>query len=135
MADITVVPVNVKVAGSIVSLVQVGEAVVQGMVGYLNATTGKYMLTQSDGTAAQAQAKGFFVTPAATDGEAVISIGGTIDLGATLVLGETYVVSQTLGGIAPIADIATGDFVTHLGVAISTSLLKQAISISGIESA
>lgn len=135
MADIVVVPVNVKTSGSVVSLVKVGVAVVQGQVGYLNATTGKYMLAQSDGTAAQAQARGIFVTPAAIDGDAVLSRDGTIDLGATLAKGTTYVVSRTLGGIAPIGDIATGDFVTHLGVAISTSLLQQSISISGIESA
>lgn len=138
MADITITAANVKVeSGAVIAPapVQVGEAVTQGKVGYLDSATGKYMLAQSDGTAAQAAAAGIFVTPAATNGSAVLAKSGPMDLGATLVVGTTYVVSQTAGGIAPIADVASGDFVTILGVAVAADQLTLNIVTSGIEAA
>lgn len=55
--------------------------------------------------------------------------------GATLAVGETYVVSTTAGGIAPIADISSGDFPTHLMVAKSTTKAKLKVVIGGVAKA
>lgn len=50
---------------------------------------------------------------------------GVVNLGATLAVGETYCVSDAAAGaIVPIGDLGSADYVTILGVATSTSLLK-----------
>ena len=49
---------------------------------------------------------------------------GNINLGATLAVGQVYVLSAAAaGGIAPNADLLTGNFVSVLGVATSASNL------------
>lgn len=45
-------------------------------------------------------------------------------LGATVAIGDVLILSATAGGIAPVADATTGDFVTVLGVAVSTSAIN-----------
>lgn len=61
---------------------------------------------------------------------------GQINLGATLAVGETYCVSDAVAGqIVPIGDLGSGDYVTILGVAISTSLLQLDIHNSGVAKA
>ena len=114
--------------------VQVGEAVTQGQPLYLNATDGKHYQCDADDTAAKAEAVGIALTPAGADGYTVMArYESTLNLGATLVVGETYVLSGTKGGICPIGDLATGDWVTHLGIAITTAHLKMGIKISGVQ--
>lgn len=55
-----------------------------------------------------------------------------INLGATLTLGETYVLSDDPGGIAPIADILTTQYVSIIGVAVTTANLRLLLYNSGI---
>ena len=50
-------------------------------------------------------------------------------------IGETYVVGAAPGGIAPEADVGTGEFATVIGVAVSANNLKMAINASGVASA
>jgi hypothetical protein len=45
-------------------------------------------------------------------------------LGATLVVGQDYMLSDTPGAVAPVSDAVSGDYVTVLGVAISTTELN-----------
>lgn len=62
--------------------------------------------------------------------------GGVLTLaGATFVVGGVYVVSLTAGGIAPIADISTGDFVAILGVAVSATALQLILVTSSVAKA
>ena len=134
MANLTQTSANVA-AGSDTGTtrVQVGEAVTEGQPGY-QATTGKYL--QADASVVTtAAATGVFLTPAALDGYAIFATSGLINLGATLAVGETYVVSATKGAIAPIGDLTTGEFVTPLGIAISTSELRLVPRASGIAKA
>lgn len=135
MADITVTAADVGLAdtGVVTQTVQVAVAVTQGQVGYLDTTESKYRLADADLSSAAASAAGIFLTPAAIDGYAVIAMSGPVDVGATLTVGETYVASGTAGGIAPIADLATGDYVTLLGIATAAGKLQLDISASGAQ--
>lgn len=45
-------------------------------------------------------------------------------LGATVAIGDVLIASATAGGIAPVADAASGVYVTVLGVAVSTSAIN-----------
>ncbi len=136
MADLTQTPANVAIGSSVsrVRVVQVAEAVVQGEPGYLDVTGGKYRKTDADASEEAARAAGIFLSPAPIDGFAVLAESGSVvNLGATLTVGETYVVSAAAGKIAPIGDVASGWYVTILGVASSTSLLTLRINATGVE--
>lgn len=131
MADLTITAADMGVAdlGVATRIVQAGEAVTQGQPGYPSG--GKYYQCDADDTSATAAATGIFLTPAGIDGYAIFATSGTILIGATLVVGELYVVSATKGGICPIGDLTTGDYVTILGVASSASTLALDPSPSG----
>lgn len=56
----------------------------------------------------------------------------TINLGATLVPGVIYATSDSSGGIRDVDDALSGEYVSTLGVAISTSLMRIDINNSGV---
>ena len=60
---------------------------------------------------------------------------GKINVGATLTVGETYVLGDTAGAIYPIGDLGSGDYVTYLGYATTTSLLQLMITATGVAKA
>jgi hypothetical protein len=132
MADLSITAANVKLKTSTgVFVLQVGEAVAQGRTLYQRASDGKYMLGDAD-VLATSLVRYIALTPASTDGYVVAVRDGEIDLGATLTAGATYVASTTPGGIAPIADLASGDFKTILGTARDASTLVLDIAATGI---
>ena len=53
--------------------------------------------------------------------------------GAILTKGETYCVSDAAGGICPIGDVGSGEWVTILGVASDTSTLDVDIKATRIQ--
>ncbi len=134
MADISVTAANVGIGAldTITSNVQAGEAITQGQPVYL-ASDGKYYQCDANDTAAKAQCVGIAVSPASTDGYFQLATSGSVNVGATLSVGRIYVLSTTKGGIAPSADLASGSYVTILGVATTAALLKLDISISGVQ--
>jgi|TARA_R110000824_G_scaffold395565_1_gene596320 hypothetical protein len=84
-----------------------------------------------DTSVATALAGGIALTNAGADELIDVALSGSINVGATLVLAQIYVVSAS-GAIAPVGDLLSGDFVTILGVATSTSLLELNINASGV---
>ena len=135
MANLTQTAANVAAGGAstVIALVQAGEAITQGQPVYQSSTTLKYLQTDANDTVAKAEAKGIALTPASTDGYFVLSKSGLTNLGATLTVGTLYVVSATKGAICPIADLATNDYVTTLGIATTSALLNLDISVSGVQ--
>lgn len=91
-------------------------------------------IAATDATAAGANVEGIAVTGGAINQTFQYQRGGNINLGATLAVGKVYVLS-TAGAIAPVDDIAGSEFVTVLGIATTTALLKQAIIVSGVAAA
>ena len=130
MADISQTAANVGIgaASTPTRRVQAGEAVTQGDPVY-SSTDGKWYQCDANDTAAKARCAGIALTAAATDGYFLIAEPGTtpgqslVNLGATLTVGEIYVLSATKGNIAPEGDLATGHYVTVLGVATTAALL------------
>jgi hypothetical protein len=134
MADITITgPVLVdNLANTETLIAQV--AIAAGKTVYRDdSNSGKANLADADASAS-AQCIGIAINTAAA-GEPVIvaKSGATItQTGTTFSKGVTYYVSTTAGGIAPFADLASGDYPTSLGIATSTSALKINITISGV---
>jgi hypothetical protein len=95
---------------------------------------GKAVLSDADASLALAATEGIAITPGVNNGHGLIAFGGAIILvGATLVVGTVYVTSATAGGIMPISDAASGDYVTILGTASTTTQLELAINRTGIQ--
>lgn len=122
-------------ATSVVSVVQVGEAVTQGQVGYQDGTNKKYYKADSNGAAAtNAAATVVFITAASTDGFAlVLKAGGKLKANAVFTKGQVYCVGSTAGAIVPISDLTTGDYVTIVGVADSTTTIPLMMVATGIQ--
>lgn len=122
------------------SVIGYGERL-QGILGGTVAA-GMPVRKQTDGTfiaATDASAAGAAVEGIALSGGAIsqpftYQKSGNINLGATVAAGKVYVLS-TSGAIAPVDDIAGSEFVTVLGVGISTSLVKMGIVQSGVAAA
>lgn len=135
MADLSITAANVAHAavGLQTSTKQAGEALTQGEPVYVS--DGKYFKADADASAGTAEVVGIAMTAASTDGYFTMASSGPINLGATLTVGETYVLSATAGGIAPIGDLETGDYVTTLGIATTASRLDLSINASGVQKA
>ena len=125
MADITVTAANVKPGEQTtsVSRVQYGATITQGQAVYSDSTaSNKYKPADAD-VAASALALGIAITPGVDTDYGFIATGGLVNMGATLTVGQTYVVSTNAGGVCPLSDLGSGDYVRILGQATTAALL------------
>ncbi len=132
MADITVTAGNVAPGtNAIIGTGTAGATIAAGQSIYKLTSTGRYHLADAD-AAATAAAAGIAVN-GASDGQPIDFVKfGDINPGGTVVVGELYMVSTTGGGIAPIIDLATGDFPTLLGIGTAVDTIKVKIVIGGV---
>ena len=133
MADLSITPADVElVEFSALEVVQVGEAVDRGEVGYLKGSDSKYWLAQCDVDDESAAAAVLFHSAASTDGWAIAQRTGKVELGAVLTQGVLYYLSATPGKIAPVADIATGQRLTTVIRAIDGTTAQLQFGATGI---
>lgn len=110
-----------------------GEAITAGKAIYLAATTNRWMLADSNSATAEArQAKAIALNGASTGQPVAFQKSGDITIGATITAGTAYYLSDTPGGICPIADVGTGEYVCLLGIAKSSSVLAMGIQFPGV---
>jgi hypothetical protein len=104
-----------------------GATIAAGQSVYKDTADGdKWKLADADNTTVTAGSGGVGIamTPGVDDGKGIIATGGSVILvGTTMAVGTTYIVSDTPGGIKPTADAASGDNVTLLGNAATTTQL------------
>jgi hypothetical protein len=110
-----------------------GETIAQGKQLYKSSSTGKWMLADSNSATVEAR------TPTATalcgaslDQPITVQKRGDITIGATLVANTAYYMSDTPGGICPLADVGTGEYMTLIGIAKSTTVLTLAYESTGV---
>ncbi|RVN04654.1 hypothetical protein [Sinorhizobium meliloti] len=137
MADITVTPSNVVAsAGARTENGIAGATVTAGQIVFLDSTTtGKWLLADADAATAAARGQGkvgVALNGAALNQPLAVQTEGPITIGATVVAGTAYYLSPNPGGIAPLADILTGDYVTLVGIATSASVIKLDFQYSGV---
>lgn len=123
-ADLSITAANVKLGGSgaKTQTVTFGATVTNGQVVY-KASDGQYELADNDLSEVANSASGIVLVGNSADGVGVIVVSGPITIGATTTKGMNYVLSSTAGGIAPVADLGSGDNIMSLGHAISTSVI------------
>jgi hypothetical protein len=142
MADLSITATNVAKGSSGLEQVEngtSGAALTAGDVCYFDTSASTWKLAQADGTALEAGSGGLAIAlntaPAAGMPITLLKSKGDLSLGAILTVGATYVLSAAAGKIAPIADLATGDYVVLLGIARTTSILQLNMYYSAIEKA
>ena len=130
MADLTITETNIS-TDEITEVGEAGEQITAGMPVYLAAATGLLMKAINSSAAASA-VKGISVNRAESGQPVNYIPAGNLNMGASLTTGLIYVVSSTAGKISPATDNGSGEFVSVLGVATSTSVLKVGLLNSGV---
>lgn len=126
MADLAVTATSVLASGQATKETGVaGAALTAGQLVYKEAATGQFKGTDCDSATAEVRNIYGVALNGAAIGQPVVVARNDPDFtpGATLVKGSRYYASGTAGGIAPEADLASGDHVALLGVASSTTKL------------
>lgn len=134
MADITVAVASV-VADTDATIDEgvAGATITAGQPIYKD-TTNSNKLAPCDGDVLASSIVAGISLHAALAGQPIkyVTRGG-VTLGvANLTLGQVYVASLNAGGIAPYADLGSGDFVSTIGIATTTSKLDVRLHNSGI---
>ncbi|MEQ9634807.1 MAG: hypothetical protein RLW68_01850 [Devosia marina] len=134
MADISITAANVvKGSNAVVEPGTAGATITAGQVVYKDAADGKYKLADADSATAAAKAPRGIALNGASDGQPLSIIrSGDVTIGATVTAGTAYYLSPTPGGIAPVADVLSGDDVVLIGLAKSASVLAVDIQITGV---
>lgn len=134
MADLTITAASViSGAGGRVEHGKAGVAVTAGQVVHHDAASDSFKLSDSNSaTAAIRDADGITLHAAALGQPLAVHTRGPLTIGAVLTPGQTYALSETPGGIQPVADLASGEYPTILGMATSTTVLNVKIQSAGV---
>lgn len=133
MADLSITAANVVAENGAKSRPGIaGATITAGQQVYLDATDNKWKLADADGAAALRSPGGTALHGASANQPLQVHTHGPITIGATLTAGTTYYLSPTPGGICPLADLASGDYVVIVGIALSTSVLDVKYHESGV---
>lgn len=134
MSDLSITAASVlSGAGGLVAHGTAGASVTAGQAVYLDETTNTYKLADNNSaTAAARDPDGFALHASATGQPLAVHTRGPLTIGATLTAGVAYYLSDTPGGICAVADLATGEYPTILGIATSTTVLNVKIQSSGV---
>lgn len=129
MANISVTAANVidQAGATILNGYRAGATITAGQPVYLDSATLTWKLGQAT-SQTLALIKGIALGGASSGQWLAVQTDGDINLGATLVATTSYVVSATAGAIAPQVDIITPNWVSLIGQAISTSILRMKIN-------
>lgn len=133
-SDLSLTAANVVAgSGSTVVAGTAGAAVTAGQVVYRDAATGTWKLADDNSaTAAARTPEGIALNGAASGQPLSVLRAGPVTIGATLTAGVAYYLSDTPGGICPVADLASGEYPTIIGIATSTTVLDVKIHASGV---
>ena len=131
MADLTITPADVARYSGARSVHGIaGETIAAGQTLFLHTDRKVYKADAS--TAAKAAAVGVALNGASADQPVTYLAGGGLDPGAAVAVGTVYGVTDTAGGIGAVSERAAEDFITILGVAVTTSRINVAILRSGV---
>jgi hypothetical protein len=134
MADLIITAANV-VASSDATAEKglAGVNITAGQAVYKDTVTGKYLLADADSaTVAQRRAVGISLNGAALNQPLTVLTSGPYTVGSAVTPGVAYYLSGTAGGICPVADIGTGEFVCLIGFATNATTIAVAIQFPNV---
>lgn len=133
MADVTVTATSVaKASDTIIAYGYLGATATAGQSLYLDESTSTYKLYDANSSATTAVFAGIALNGGASGQPVAVATGGTLNPGFTVTVGAVYVGSATAGGIAPVADLATGWRTSIIGVGLTSSSLALKPYNSGV---
>jgi len=134
MTDISITAASV-VAGSDANIAHGtgGETITAGQAVYRDDSTLKYLKADSNSATADARrSTAIALNGCALNQPLAVQKSGDITIGGTLTAGVAYYLSDTPGGICPVADVGSGEYVCLLGVAKSASVLALNIQFPNV---
>lgn len=135
MTDVAITAANVVASGTGQGRASgtAGETIAAGKAVYLDPTSHKWMLADSNSaTAAARRAGGIAANSASLNQPINVFTSGLVTIGGTLTANTPYFLSDTPGGICPIADVGAGEYLCQLGIATSAALLEINIQFTGV---
>lgn len=133
MADLVITAANVVPASTATRKTgTAGEAITAGMPVYIDASDNYKLKKADDTTAAKSAAVGIACNDAAAGQPLSYVEEGDLAVGAVLTVGVAYGLSDNAGKIRPLSDNASGDYVTKLGLATTTSNLRVKVEALGV---
>lgn len=133
-ADLTITDTTTMPGTTNVESRVAGVAIKAGQALYKKSTDNKVYLADADLSLEGATTVGIAVCNAQAGQYVVYQKSGEITLGgATMTIGVTYLVSDTAGGIRPISDLNTGDYISVLGTAKSATVLTMVVNNTGVK--
>lgn len=135
MADITITAANVKLVTGTKAEETAGEAMSAGTWIYKDATS-KKMFKADCTNASKDEVAGMTLTTAdAADAPVVFAKDGAeIDVGSVVTKAESYILSEA-GKMAPVADLASSDYLTQLCYGKDADTIVLAITNTTIQKA
>jgi hypothetical protein len=138
MAAITVTPGSVlRVDGDVVNGYLAGATITAGMSVYVD-TSGAVQIgtnASSAGSGVSSPLVGIALNGGSTGQPIqILKTGGTVNIGGTAAVGKQYCLG-TAGGIIPVDDIATGEYITTVGVGTTAANIKLGYTVSGVTAA
>lgn len=133
MADVTFTGTSAIVDNiKYVATRRAGEALSQFDIVYIDATDGNRVKKADADASASAVAYGMVLHSCADEMFCLVATdGATITVGGGLTANTRYVVSATAGKLAPQADLLSGDYISEVCFANSTTELKLDINNTG----
>lgn len=140
MADLSITAANVVQYASarVNTSYLIGETITAGQVVYLKAADSRWWKSQCDGTAAESGSgvlRGIALNGGAAGQPAAVQEAGDIVIGATVTVGLEYYLSSTAGGICPIADLSSTNYLHIVGYGVSSTVVRLLMHASGIQKA
>jgi len=138
MAAISVTAANVlRVDGEVVNGFLAGATITAGQAVYVDSNGAVQVATNatSAGSGVGAQLVGIALNGGGSGQPIqILKPGGTVNIGGTAAVGKQYCLG-TAGGIIPVDDIAGTEFVTTVGVGLTTANIKLGVNVSGVQAA
>ncbi|MDE2020527.1 MAG: DUF2190 family protein [Patescibacteria group bacterium] len=129
--DLVITAANVAQASGVPQQYTSGGTLTQGQCVYLNSSN--QVVGAQSNASGTATVLGIALNAASKGQPVTVLTSGVITIGATTTKGTIYVVSAAnAGGIAPIGDLATGNYLSIIGYANSTTQITLTINATGV---
>lgn len=139
MADLVITDTSVvKGDGAVITTGYAGETITAGQAVFIDTAAANVLKLADNDAGSPADIKtvaGIALNGGASGQPIAYQTSGEITIGGTVSVGEVYALSSTAGGIAPIADIGTGDRLAIIGWGKTAALITLAITNTGIDHA
>lgn len=134
MADVTITATSVAYGSNAdIERGYLGATVTAGQVVYKDSADNLFKLADGNsGTAAARTAYGIALNGGASGQPVAVQRSGDYTVGGTVTVGGVYVLSATAGGIAPVADLASGNYTNLIGIGITASTMRLFIGTAGV---